>query len=153
GAMVSGELSLVGDIGATSARFAIVRPDGTISSARVFSSQAYTDIADAILSYLAEEPPSAKPTVGVVAIAAAMVGDRVRMSNHPWTFSTEDLRMRLGLKKLPVINDFTANALAIPELDGADVVQVGAGLGAVGAPIGVIGPGTGLGVSALLMHE
>ncbi len=151
--MVSGELSLLGDIGATSARFAILRPDGTIGPARVFSSQAYADIADAILSYLAEEPPSAKPTVGALAIAAAMVGDRVRMSNHPWTFSIEDLRVRLGLDRLHVINDFAANALSIPELDRADIVQVGSGAASEGAPIGVIGPGTGLGVSALLMRE
>lgn len=148
--MVKDALVLVGDIGATNARFALFRPESGMTAARVFASQAHTDIADAIAAYLAEEAPSARPTVGVLAIAAAVVGDRVRMSNHPWAFSIEDLRTRLGLDALHVINDFAANALSIPELDKGDVLQVGPGAGADGAPIGVIGPGTGLGVSALL---
>lgn len=148
--MVKDALVLVGDIGATNARLALLRPDGGLTAARVFDSQAHTDIAGAIAAYLAQEASSARPTVGVLAIAAAVVGDRVRMSNHPWAFSIEDLRTRLGLDALHVINDFTANALSIPELGEDDVVQVGPGAAAAGAPIGVIGPGTGLGVSALL---
>lgn len=148
--MRNDDLSLVGDIGATNARFAMLRPDGSLSPARVFDSQAHADMADAILGYLAEESPSVRPTVGVLALAAAVVGDRVRMSNHPWNFSIEALRARLGLDALHVLNDFAANALSIPDLGAADVVQVGTGSAAAGAPIGVIGPGSGLGVSALL---
>jgi glucokinase len=146
-------LALVGDIGATSARFAMVRSDGTISAPRVYDSQADTDIASAVLSYLAEECRIERPRVGVLAIAAAITGNEVRMTNHPWRFLIEDLRMRLNLRELHIINDFAANALAIPELNEGDVVQVGSGSGIADAPIGVIGPGTGLGMSAVLRSE
>jgi glucokinase len=148
--MTDSELALVGDIGATNARFSLLLPDGSMTRARVVASADFTDITDAIVDYLAGEAAASRPTRGVLAIAAAMVGDRVTMTNHPWSFSIEALRSRLGLKRLRVINDFAANALSIPLLDRADIVQVGPGSSSVQAPIGVIGPGTGLGVGALL---
>jgi glucokinase len=148
--MTNPELALVGDIGATNSRFALVLPDGTMTRARVVASVDFTDIGDAIIDYLAGEETPNRPTRGVLAIAAAMVGDRVSMTNHPWSFSIDALRRRLGLNRLRVINDFAANALSIPHLDKTDVVQVGPGSSGVEAPIGVIGPGTGLGVGALL---
>jgi glucokinase len=77
---------------------------------------------------------------------------QVTMTNHPWSFSIDALRRRLGLNRLRVINDFAANALSIPDLDKTDAVQVGSGSPSADAPIGIIGPGTGLGVSALLPH-
>jgi glucokinase len=146
-------LALVGDIGATNTRLAMVRSDGTISAPRMYDSQADTDIANAIHSYLAQECRTAKPYVGVLAIAAAVSGNEVRMTNHPWHFLIEDLRIRLGLRELHIINDFAANALAISELGSRDMVQVGSGSGVIDAPIGVIGPGTGLGMSAFLHSE
>ncbi len=136
-------LALVGDIGATNTRLAMVRSDGTISAPRMYDSQADTDIANAILSYLAQECRTAKPYVGVLAIAAVVSGNEVRMTNHPWHFLIEDLRIRLGLRELHIINDFAANALAISELGSRDMVQVGSGSGVIDAPIGVVGPGTG----------
>jgi glucokinase len=148
--MTNSELALVGDIGATNSRFALILSDGTMTRARVFASVDFTDIGDAIIDYLAGEETPNRPTRGVLAIAAAMVGDRVTMTNHPWSFSIDALRRRLGLNRLRVINDFAANALSIPNLGKADVVQVGPGSSRVEAPIGVIGPGTGLGVGALL---
>jgi glucokinase len=148
--MTVSELALVGDIGATNSRFALILPDGTMTRARVVASVDFSDIGDAIIDYLAGEEAPNRPTRGALAIAAAMIGDRVTMTNHPWSFSIDSLRRRLGLNQLRVINDFAANALSIPHLDKTDLVQVGLGLSDVEAPIGVIGPGTGLGVSALL---
>jgi glucokinase len=49
-----------------------------------------------------------------------------------------------------VINDFHANALAVPHLNGSDLLQVGGGEAVAGMPMGVIGPGSGLGVSAVV---
>jgi glucokinase len=72
------------------------------------------------------------------------------MTNHPWTFSIRALRDRFGFDRLEVINDFTALALAIPRLAPDDRVAVGGGAAFAGAPIGVLGPGSGLGVSGLV---
>jgi glucokinase len=140
--MSSPDLGLVGDIGATHARFALLHRDGTLTPARVFSCADFADIAGAIADYLAKEAPSAKPAAGALAIAAAVIGERVTMTNHPWSFSIDELRKRLGLNRLRVINDFAANALSIPDLCEADLLQIGRGSPDGQSPLSV--PAAGL---------
>jgi len=147
--MSAADWALVGDIGATNARFALVRPDGRLMRPRALLCDDYATIADAIAAYLAEANGE-KPAQAVLAVAASPKGDEVTMTNHPWTFSIAALRTSLGLRKLSVVNDFHANAAAIPHLGADERVQVGPGDAVADAPIGVIGPGTGLGVSALI---
>ncbi len=90
------------------------------------------------------------PQRGGLAIASAITGDMVTMTNHPWRFSIAALRTRLGFERLEVINDFTAVALALPCLADADRRAVGSGAPAADTPLGVLGPGSGLGVSGLV---
>jgi glucokinase len=144
------ELSLIGDVGATNARFALVHPDGTMSAARVYALNDYPSLTEAIGAYLEEESSSAKPRQAVLAVASPITGDQVTLTNHPWTFSIEAVRSHFGLRRLRVINDLAANAVAIPHLAVSDRLQIGPGSPVVDAPIGLIGPGTGLGVSALV---
>ena len=148
--MTSVRLGLIGDVGATNARFALVHADGTVTGARIYALNDYPSVADAIEAYLAGEQPPGKPMQVVLAVAAPVTGDQVTLTNHPWTFSIEALRQRLGLDWLRVVNDFAANALAIPWLSARDRVQIGAGSPVAEAPIALIGPGTGLGVGALV---
>jgi glucokinase len=86
----------------------------------------------------------------VFAMALPVDSDWVHLTNSPWAFSIEETRKALGLKGLTVINDFSAQALAIPVLSAKERHQIGEGKPVEGAPIGVIGPGTGLGVGGLL---
>ena len=72
------------------------------------------------------------------------------MTNHPRSFPTSELKSQLGFDRLEVINDFTALALALPHLAPAHRPQVGGGAPAAGAALGVLGPGSGLGVSGLI---
>jgi glucokinase len=144
------EVGLIGDIGATNARFALVQADGSMTSPRVYALNDYPSISHAIDAYLAEESPPVRPEQAVLAVAPPITGDQVTLTNHTWTFSIEALRRHVGLRRLRVINDFAANALAIPHLGESDRVQIGAGSPVSDAPIALIGPGTGLGVSALV---
>jgi glucokinase len=143
------DVGLIGDIGATNSRFALVQPDGTTSKARVCALHDHPSLTHAIDNYLTEESPAVPPVHAVLAVASPVTGDKISLTNHPWTFSIEALRQHLGLRRLLVINDFAANAAAIPHLNEADRVQIGGGTPVAGAPIGVIGPGTGLGVGSL----
>ena len=86
----------------------------------------------------------------VFAVATPVGADRIKFTNSPWTFSIKATREALGLERLEVINDFTAQALAIPVLRERDRAQICDGLPVPKEPIGVIGPGTGLGVAGLL---
>ena len=72
------------------------------------------------------------------------------MTNHHWQFSIAAMQHELRLEKLRVINDFTAQALAIPRLTATEKRPVRAGEAVAGTPIAVLGPGTGLGVSGLI---
>ena len=143
-------VGLIGDVGATNARFALIQADGSMTPPRVYALNDYPSIFHAIDTYLAEVPPAARPGQAVLAVASPITGDQVTLTNHTWTFSIEALRRHVGLRQLRVINDFAANALAIPHLGESDRVQIGAGLPVSDAPIALIGPGTGLGVSALI---
>jgi len=104
-------------------------------------------MADAICTYLAATGAK-PPTQAVLAVATSPRGDQVCFTNNAWSFSIAKLGERLGIARLRVINDFEANALALSHLSSEDVRQVGGGTAVAGAPMGVIGPGSGLGVGA-----
>ena len=144
------DTGLVADIGATNARFALVLPDGATTPPRVYALDDYPSLFAALDAYLAAEAPPARPTQAVLAVASAITDDEVTLTNHPWEFSVKELRARMGLTRLRVINDFAATALGVPQLGENDRVQIGPGTPVRHAPTGIIGPGTGLGVSALV---
>jgi glucokinase len=141
---------LVGDIGGTNARFGLVSPDGTLLHSSVLADADYPGIAEAIDAYLAQRGGLPRPQRGAIAIASPVAGDEVRMTNHPWAFSVSALEKQLGFKQLRVLNDFTAQALALPHLKDGDKAVIGGGSPLAGYPIGVLGPGSGLGVSGLI---
>lgn len=141
---------LLCDIGGTNARLAWQRTLGApLENIRVLKCMDYATLEDAITSYLASSRGD-HPHACAIAIASPIVGDEVAMTNHGWAFSITKLRGSLGLTRLEVLNDFTALALALPSLTADQLRQVGRGTRAPGAAIGLIGPGTGLGISGLV---
>jgi glucokinase len=141
---------LVGDVGATNARFGLVSPDGGLLHSSTYAAADFAEIGAAIAAYLATRGDLPMPRLGALAVAAPISGDRIAMTNHPWSFSVAALRDRLGFERLIAINDFTAVALALPRLSAEDRMPVGGGAPVEGRPIAVIGPGSGLGVSGLI---
>jgi glucokinase len=146
---VSAAPALLADIGGTNARFALSGPDG-VSAGKVLACADFPSLQAVAEAYLAGLPETVRPRSGAFAVASPITGDEIHMTNLPWAFSIAGVRAALGLERLEVINDFTAVALAIPALQPEDRVQIGDGTPVPGAPIGIIGPGSGLGVSALV---
>lgn len=138
---------LVGDIGATNARFALADADGKLSHFASFLCSNHCNLDAAIAAYLTDVRAPA-PRRAVLAVATTPDGDQVRFTNNPWSFSIVHLAQRTGIGDLHVINDFHANALALPYLQNEDVLQIGGGNPVTYAPMAVLGPGSGLGVSA-----
>ena len=144
---------LIGDVGGTNARFALQESAGApASQVRTFACAEHATFAEVIELYLAGIS-GPRPEQGAVGIANPIVGDQVKMTNHHWAFSIEQVRQQVGLKRLLVINDFTALALSLPGLAAADLRQVGPGAADAGAPVALLGAGTGLGVSGLLFVD
>lgn len=141
---------LVGDIGGTNARFAMQVSQGMpISEPLALSCNDFAGPAEAIRHYL-ELNGLPHPRWAGLAIATAISGDMLAMTNNGWKFSISETREKLALTHLRMLNDFTALALALPKLGPDDLVQVGTGKPEAEKPIGLIGPGTGLGVSGLI---
>jgi len=143
---------LLADVGGTNARFALETAPGRFEAVQVLGCADHATLGDAIRTYLALPLVSAFGRVrhAAIAIANPVDGDQVRMTNHHWQFSIEALRQEAGFDILLVVNDFYALARSLPHLGEGDKVQVGGGAARAGAPLGLLGAGTGLGVSGLI---
>ncbi len=139
---------LLADIGGTNARFALQAAPGDIAAIHTLACADYACFEDAVRAYLGATGAATRHAV--IAIANPVDGDAVRMTNHHWAFSIEAARQALALDTLLVVNDFTALAMSLPALGPVDLVQVGGGAARSGSAIGLVGAGTGLGVSGLV---
>ncbi|MEX5748675.1 glucokinase [Massilia sp. X63] len=150
---------LLADIGATHARLALQTGPGAFSAVRVLKCEDFEGIVPLLRCYLQDHAAQHQAAQyqadlrlhhAALAVANPISGDFVRMTNRDWQFSTDAVRRELGLSTLLIVNDFTALAMAIPGFAQADLMQVGQGAPAPNAVIGVLGPGTGLGVSGVI---
>lgn len=143
---------LIGDIGGTHIRIArIADATGIPDRHREYRCADFADIEAAFKWYLRETGLS-RPDHVALAVASAITGDAIRLTNSAWHFSQSTLKQHFGLKSLLVLNDFEALALALPFIPLEDLCPVGGGHGIDHAPKAVIGPGTGLGVAAIVPH-
>ncbi len=140
---------LLADIGGTNARFALEFRPGKIDDIRVYPCSDYPCIAAAIQKFL-KDSKIIRVSHAAIAIANPVDGDQVQMTNRNWSFSIEATRCALGFDTLLVVNDFTALAMALPCLFDAQRRQIGGGVRRQNSIIGLVGPGTGLGVSGLI---
>jgi glucokinase len=142
-------LRIIGDIGGTNARFAVAE-NGRYGELRHVEVSKYASLHDALTDYLNRLPAERRPTEAALDIAGPVVGDVVALTNWGWRFSISELKQSLALSSLKVVNDFAAAALSVPYLGKQDLFTVGPQCPQAKGPIGIIGPGTGLGVGGLL---
>jgi glucokinase len=140
---------LIADIGGLYARFAIETSYGEFAQQRSLRCADFPSFEAAMAAYLASLK-SAPVAHAALAIANPVDGDQVRMTNYHWQFSIEETRVNLGLDTLVVVNDFTSLAMALPRLGPQDFRQVGPGQAVKNSVIGLLGSGSGLGVSGLI---
>ncbi len=145
----AGEPRLLADIGGTHARFALETALGGIGDVRVYRCSAHAGVDDAVRAFL-HDAGGVRVRHAAIAIANPVDGDIVSMTNHDWRFSIDATRRALGFDTLHVFNDFSALAMAVPHLSAGQRRQVGVGHASPAGTIGVLGAGTGLGVSALV---
>lgn len=157
---------LLADIGGTNARFALADVSAAapllLDSVRVYEVDDYRSLPEAAAHYLQDIGAGAGPQVrqAVMAVAGRVDGDEARITNFPWTISVPRTCRALQLDGMHLVNDFTAQAMAVLALGPDDVVAIGGtpwtarrGEGGNDRTFAVIGPGTGLGVSGLLIRD
>ncbi len=143
-------MDLIADIGATNTRCALVNDKGREIAPEVFHNSDFTGLPGLLKVYLDHRRASDQPKRAALAIAAPIVGDEVRMTNIDWHFSQKELTNELGLTRLFLCNDFAAVAWGLPKLTAEDLRTVGNGTAAPRATLATLGPGSGIGVSALI---
>jgi glucokinase len=154
--------ALLADIGGTNARFALARLDARASlcldSVQQFAVADFASLADAAAHYLAATGLRGDDvSAAVFAVAGRVEGEQARITNSPWVIERTATRAALGLPGLRLVNDFAAQAMGTQLLGAGDVVAIG-DAGPLPAPAAsrtqaVIGPGTGLGVSTLIVRD
>jgi glucokinase len=151
---------LVADVGGTYARLALASRDASdglhAHSIKQFDVARFGSLEDVAREYL--ERVSPRPVHAVLAVAGPVTGDEVQITNSSWRISRCRFARELQFESVRVVNDFAAMSAAIPALLPGALDPIGPH----GAPtidrvrprvMAVIGPGTGLGVSLMLMRD
>ncbi len=147
---------LLADIGGTNARFGWqATPGRGAAHVATVSVSEHGDLVGAARQYLAKLSAGGaplQPRAAAFAVATAVREDRVRFTNSPWGFSQDEVRQALGLQALRVVNDFEALALSLPGLVPGQMQGFPGGprTPVPGLTLAVVGPGTGLGVGAVV---
>jgi glucokinase len=99
----------------------------------------------------------AKHTVTVTSacfgVAGPVQNGISRTTNLRWDVSEKKLKNRFGWDKVLVVNDLTATAHAVPLLTKRELFTLNPGRKAREKPIGLIAPGTGLGMALLVWKD
>jgi len=141
---------LIGDIGGTNARFALI--EDAHSALRTFKPVKLADFdsLEEAIQKAALDNITNWPRTMVLAVAAPPVSGKFRLTNAEWTIDPDLLRAHFNLQTLRLMNDFTAQGLAALSLGGDHLEPIGGGAADDTRPKVVIGPGTGLGVANLI---
>ena len=141
--------NLVGDIGGTNARFALMIPGKSeLTNIKALSCLEFETVQEAIQSYLSSIN-KVKISSCCIASAGTTHLDVFKPANNDWVINKVDVSSALNDVKVDWINDFSAQALATSTLSNDDLIEVNKGNPQSDRVRLVIGPGTGLGTCGL----
>ena len=142
--------NLVGDIGGTNARFALVAPgESELTNIKTLSCTEFETVQEALKSYLSSIE-NVEINSSCIASAGTTHLDIFKPANNDWVINKADVSSALHNIEVNWINDFSAQALATSTLSEDDVVVVNQGNAQIDRVRLVIGPGTGLGTCGLI---
>ena len=145
---------LVGDVGGTNARLALVDDEGHIRHPKTYAAADYSSLSEVIATYLETTTGRKRPPRAVIAVAGPVVDGEIEFTNLDWRISEGELIGTFEFEIARLINDFAAQAMAAPVLSGDNLRPIGPAIrGADGAPLVVCGAGTGFGVAGLARSD
>ena len=142
--------NLVGDVGGTNARFALVAPGKSeLMSIKSLQCTKFETVQEAIKSYLSSIN-DAEIISACIASAGTTHLDVFKPANNDWVINKSNVSSALNDIQVNWINDFSAQALATTTLKSNDVIVINKGAVQPERVRLVIGPGTGLGTCGLI---
>ncbi len=143
------ESAVLADIGGTNARFALVE-GGRTSEVMHLNVADHESAYDALKAALDRFGTQTTPPIAVLAFAGPVDPNRAFMTNTGWETGTDELRQRFGFSHVELMNDYAALALGLDQFTEDDRRPIGPNLLEAQGNLAVVGPGSGLGVAALL---
>jgi glucokinase len=140
---------LLCDTGGTNVRFALAtEPSAPLGPVVHLVTDDYPGLPEAIEA--AAPKLASRPRSAIACGAGPVVGRSLKLTNAPWVMDGPDTARRAGLTQGLLLNDFEAQALSLPAIPDGWSRRIGAlPFGAKGPQV-ILGPGTGLGVAALV---
>ena len=140
---------LVCDTGGTNVRLALVGfPGEPLGEIIHLITDDYPGLPDAIEA--AAPKLAARPRSAIVCGAGPVVGRTLKLTNAPWIMDGPETARRVGLAQGLLLNDFEAQALSLPAIPREWTRQIGQLPYVAHGPQVILGPGTGLGIAALV---
>jgi glucokinase len=143
---------LLADIGGTNARFALM-DDGAIGPIEHLKVADFKSSVDAVASFLDKHKAGGHPSAAVMDVAGPIENNRCVLTNSHWVIDGAELAGKFGLRSAKLLNDFEAVGWSLPALRQSDLFPLGGGAAVAGAPMLVIGPGTGFGAACFLPND
>ncbi|MEX2482829.1 MAG: glucokinase [Gammaproteobacteria bacterium] len=139
--------ALIADIGGTNTRLALTEDGAGYSALTTYVNRTSGTLEACLDDYLERHGVVPGDVPLLLAVAAPVADDTVRLTNLDWTVSAAALVDRYGFAGVTLLNDFAAVAAAVPAFGTLDVLALGGGAGLADQPVLVVGPGTGFGAS------
>ena len=150
------DIILVGDVGGTNGRLALIKnPQNSVPEiihTKTLPSSQYPSLAVMIAAYL-KQHPDIHITKARLAVCGPTTDRHGHLTNLNWTIDAGELEERLAIADVKFENDFGALARGVTLLHHNELRLVKSGESMDDAPISIMGPGTGFGVSLLVKRS
>lgn len=142
--------ALIADLGGTHARFAVVSDAHADEQGFAQVRTREHESVEAAIQVGVLDQTSLIPRTAILAVAGPTLGETFKLTNAPWVINPQRIIEQLGFECVIAINDFEAQALALPDLGTDDLHPIGPLMPSQRGTKLVLGPGTGLGASTLV---
>jgi len=141
---------LAGDIGGTKTLLSL-HDAGSLAplAQQRFASADWDDLGPMVNHFLAGQRDRglAHPAVACLAVAGPVQAGRARLTNLPWSLEEASLAEACAIPRVELVNDFAVLIYGLPHLQPSQQAPIREGFAEAGAPLLILGAGTGLGVA------
>ncbi|MGA8178489.1 MAG: glucokinase [Desulfobacterales bacterium] len=146
-------LVLAGDIGGTKTNLGLFSKDQkrpVLEVMETFSSPDAPGLEHIIHKFLHAHP--ATVSRACFGVAGPVIDGESKTTNLPWDISQDRIKRHFSFQHIRIINDLVATAMSIPLLNADEFFPLNQGESAKGCHLGLVAPGTGLGIAMIVHH-
>jgi glucokinase len=116
---------LIADVGGSNVRFARAREQHAFDAHHGYVVASYSSFYDALAAFLKHMGGPEGCSSAAIGVAGPIDGDRVAVTNAPWSIVAGEVSAMLGEVPVQLVNDLQAVAFALPHLRDDEVTTIG----------------------------